>query len=144
RHYEALVGCERGDVARRYRTVELSAFGRLAQHREALAVKLLCDLFGLALELKVARLEFDFHCLEAGAVFLGGAQRLAAGQEVVPREAVLDAHDFAHLAELGHTFEQDHFHGSLRGCSGRSGPWVGRGTPGSDPGADVEGGIGEA
>src|SRR5262249_54061790 len=113
-HHEALFGCKRSDVARRYRAVELSTFGRLAQHCEALAVELLRDLFGLAPELEIARLELDLHRLEARAVFLGGAQRLAAGQEVVAREAVLDAYDLTHLAELGHPFEQDHFHGSLR------------------------------
>ena len=101
---------QRGDVARRHRAVELAAFGRLPQHGEALAVELLGDLFGLALLLEVARLELDLHGLEARAVFLGGAQRLALRQQEIARKAVLDAHDFAHLAELGDAFEQDHFH----------------------------------
>ena len=99
-----------GEIARRDRPVELAAFGRLAEHREALAVELLADLLRFALLLEVARLELDLHVLEARAVLLGGTQRLALGQEKIARKAVLDAHDVAHLAELGDAFEQDHFH----------------------------------
>ena len=39
------------------------------------------------------------------------AAGLAAGEQVVAAEAVADANDVAHLAELGDSFEQDHFHG---------------------------------
>src|SRR5262249_21356016 len=107
---KTLVGHQRGDVAWRHRAVKLAAFGRLAQYREVLAVELLGDLLGLALELEVARLELDLHGLEARLVLLGGAQRLATGEEEIAGKAVLDAHDLAHLAELADTFEQDHFH----------------------------------
>ena len=59
---------------------------------------------------RLLRLELRLHALELGAVVLGGAQRLALRQQEIARKAVLDAHDFAHLAELGDAFEQDHFH----------------------------------
>jgi len=62
---------------------------------------------------EVARFELDFHLLEARAVVLGRAQRFALGQEIVAREAVLDAYDVAHLAELGDALKQDYFHGCL-------------------------------
>src|SRR5262249_59079332 len=94
----------------RYRAVKLAALGGLAQHREALTVELLSNLFRFSFLLEVARFELDFHLLEARAVVLGGAQCFALGQEIVAREAVLDAYDVAHLATLGDARKQDHFH----------------------------------
>jgi hypothetical protein len=65
-----------------------------------------------ALLLEIARLEIDLHGLEPLPVVVGRAQRLAFRQEEIARESVAHAHDFAHLAELGHAFQQDHFHRS--------------------------------
>ena len=104
---------QQGQVARGDRAIKLAALGRLAQHREALAVELLSDLFRFPFLLEVARFELDFHLLEARAVVLGRAQRFALGQEIVAREPVLDAYDVAHLAELGDALKQDYFHDCL-------------------------------
>src|SRR5262249_2555144 len=96
---------QRGDVAGGDRTVKLAALGGLAQHNEALAVKLLRDLFRFLLLLEIARFEFDSHVLETGAVLFGGTQRFAFAQERVPGKAVLDAHDIADLAKFGDTLK---------------------------------------
>ena len=82
----------------------------MAQQREALAIKPLCDFFRFFLLLEIAGFQLDFHVLEPGAVLLGRTQRFALAQQVVPRKAVPNAHDVAHLAELGDALEQDHFH----------------------------------
>lgn len=77
----------------------------MAQHREALAVKLLSDLFRFLLFLEIARFELDSHVLEPGAVLFGGPQRFAFAQEIVPGKAVLDAHDIADLAKFCDTLK---------------------------------------
>ena len=64
----------------------------------------------LALELEVARLEVGPLGLELLLVRLGRAQRLAARQQEIAGEAVLDFDGFAHVAELGDAFEQNDFH----------------------------------
>jgi hypothetical protein len=56
----------------------------------------------LAFERERARLELALHGLKARAVLRRGAQRLAARQQEIAGEAVLDAHHFAHLAQSGH------------------------------------------
>ena len=101
---------ERGDVARRDRAEQLADVGRLAHHDEALAVELAGDDVGVLLQFEIARFELRLHALELGAVVLGGPKRLALRQQEIAREAVLHADDFAHLAELGDTLQQDHFH----------------------------------
>ena len=88
-----------GDVAGRDRAVELPGLAGLADDDEGLAVELGGDLLGLALALEVAGLELGPLGLEALAVGLGGAERLALGQEEVAGIAVADADDVAHLAE---------------------------------------------
>ena len=98
------------EIARRYRAIELTGFRGLAQHREGAAVELPRDLFRLASQLEVARLELRFHGFEFGFVLLRGAQRFAFWQQEIAGIAVLDAHDVADLTELGHAFEQNHFH----------------------------------
>jgi hypothetical protein len=96
------------------RNRKAGAFG--CRSTKALAVELLGDLFRFALLLEIARFELDFHVVEARAVFLGGAQRLAFRQEKVAGEAVLDTHHVAHLAKLGDALEQDHFHCDISIC----------------------------
>src|SRR5262249_22572888 len=98
------------NVAWRYRSVKLASFGGLADDGEALPVESGAHLLGIALEFEIARLQLALHGLESGAIVLGGTQRLALRQQKIACEAVLDAHDFAHLAELGHAFEQNDFH----------------------------------
>jgi hypothetical protein len=73
-------------------------------------VDLLRDLARFALGLEVVGLEFGLHAVELGAVVRGGAQRLAALEQKVAGKPVLDADDFAHLAELGDAFQQNDFH----------------------------------
>ena len=75
-----------------------------------LAVDLLGDLGGFALGLEVVGLELGLHAVVLGAVVGGGAQRLAALQQEIAGKSVLDADDFAHLAELGDAFQQNDFH----------------------------------
>ena len=60
-----------------------------------------------------ARLQIALHAFEASAIFVGGAQRLAARQQKIAGKAVFDAHDVAHLAEPRDTFEEDDFHSGL-------------------------------
>ena len=93
-----------------HRTEQLAGFGGLTQHDDVAAVDLLRDLGCLALGLEVAGLEFGLHAVELGAIVRGGAQRLAALQQEIAGKSVLDADDFAHLAELGDTFQQNDFH----------------------------------
>src|SRR5205085_7416013 len=98
------------EVARRHRAEQLTRLRGLTEHRKALSVDRRCDLPGFTLERERARGEFALHGFEAGAVLLGGAQRLAARQKEIAREAVLDAHDFAHLAQPRDSLQQDHVH----------------------------------
>ena len=65
---------------------------------------------GFLLDLEVAGLELGALGLEHLGVPFGGAQGLAARQQEIAGEAVLDADPFAHLAELRHAFEQNDFH----------------------------------
>src|SRR5262249_56321863 len=102
---EVGLGDEGGDGTGGDRTVKLAALGGLAQHSEALAVKLLSDLFRFLLSLEIARFEPDSHVLEPGAVLLGGPQRFAFAQEIVPGKAVLDTHDIADLTKFGDTLK---------------------------------------
>ena len=105
------IGLERcDDVAHRNRTEQLAGFGSLTQHDDVAAVDLLRDLGCFALRLEVAGLEVGLHALELGAIVRGGAQRLAALEQKIAGKAVLDADDFAHLAELGDAFQQNDFH----------------------------------
>jgi hypothetical protein len=69
------------------------------------------DLVGCRPGLQVFRLQIDLHALILGLVGFGRAERLALRQQKVAGKAVLDAHDLAHLSELGDAFEQNHFHG---------------------------------
>src|SRR5262249_57846362 len=108
--HEAGLGEQRRDVARRHRAVELAAFRRLAHHHEALAVELGRYFFRLAPLSKVARLEVGLHRLEARAVLLGGAERLAFGEQEIAGVTVLDTDDVTHLAEPADALQQDHFH----------------------------------
>ena len=62
------------------------------------------------LALQIVGLELGLHAVELGLVVGGGAQRLAAFQKKVAGKPVLDADDFAHLAELGHALQQNDFH----------------------------------
>src|SRR5215471_13603580 len=110
---KALLRDQRRQVAGGDRAVKLTALGRLAQHREALTVELLRNFFRFSFLREVARFELDFHLLEARAVVPGRAQRFALRQEIVAREAVLDAYNVARLAELGDALKQDYFHGCL-------------------------------
>ena len=67
-------------------------------------------LAGFALGLEVVGLELGLHAVELGAVVGGGAQRLAALEQEIAGKAVAHFDDFAHLAELGHAFQQNDFH----------------------------------
>src|SRR5579862_6416824 len=96
---------QRGNIACRYRAVQLAAFGSLAQHGDSLAVEFGRHLFGASLHFQIARLQLGLHSFEARLVFGGGTQRLAARQQEVTSKAVLDAHHIAHLTELADTFE---------------------------------------
>src|SRR5262249_13804329 len=60
--------------------------------------------------LETARFELDALRFELLAIGVGGAQRLAARQQKIAGESVLDADGFAHLAELRHAFEENDFH----------------------------------
>src|SRR5205814_10338173 len=71
-------------------------------------------------------------------------QRFALAQEIVAREAVLDAYDIAHLAELGHTLKQDHFHDCISSVELRSRPQSRRPALTCNTIANVEGGFGKA
>ncbi len=102
-----------GDVARGDGAVELAALTRLADDDEGLAVEPAADLLGLGLHLEVAGLELGAVAFEALLVGFGGAQRLAARQQVIARKAVADSHGLAHLAEFGDAFEQNDFHDDL-------------------------------
>src|SRR5262249_48788598 len=84
---EAVLGEQLGEIARRYRAVELAGLGGLAQHREAFAIELLADLVGVALGLEVLGLEVGLHPLEASLVGFGRAQRLALRQQKVAGKA---------------------------------------------------------
>jgi hypothetical protein len=108
---KSAAGEEARDIARRHRAEQLADIGGLPYHQETLAVELGADDIGLFLQFEVTRFELHLHAFELGAVILGGAQRLALREQEIARETVLDAHDLAHLAELGDTFEQNHFHG---------------------------------
>ncbi len=101
------------DVASRNRAVELPGFAGLANDDEALAVEHGRLVGGVALEFVVARLEIGALALELLLVRFGGAQGLAARQQEIPGEAVLDAHRVAHMAELGDALQQNHFHDIL-------------------------------
>ena len=105
------VGLERDDdVTHRDRAEQLAGFGRLTDHDDVLALDLLGDLGRLALGLEVASLEIGLHAVVLGAVVGGGAQRLAALEQEIAGIAVANLHDFAHLAELAHAFQQNDFH----------------------------------
>ena len=75
-----------------------------------LPVELVGDGLGFRFELEIARLELRSFVFEALAVGLGGAQRLALGQQEVACEAVLDGDHVAHLAEPADALEKDHLH----------------------------------
>jgi hypothetical protein len=109
---ETAIGDRGGDVARRDRAVKLAAVACLADQDKGLAVQLVRDLLGLALELEVMGLELGLLSLEIFAVGLGGAQGLPLWQQEVAGEAVLHLHLVAHLAELLDPFEQNDLHGS--------------------------------
>ena len=102
-----------GDIARRDRAVEIACLAGLTDDHESLAVERLADLLGRAARLGVAGFEIGLLALEALLVGLGGTQRFTARQQAVAGIAVLDADGFAHMAELGHALEQDHFHGDF-------------------------------
>ena len=102
---EAGIADEGNEIARRYRTEQLTRLRSLPQHGEALAVELSRDLRSLGLKRERARFEIAFHCFIAAAVLGRGPQCLAARQQEVPGKAVLHAHDVAHLAEPADTFE---------------------------------------
>ena len=105
------IALKRGDdVANGYRSEQLTAFGGLTQHHDVAAIDLFRDLGGLGLGFQVAGFEFGLHAVEPGAIVCGGAQRLAALQKKIAGKSVLDADHFAHLAELGDTFQQNDFH----------------------------------
>ncbi len=93
-----------------HRTEQLAGLRGLTQHHDVAAVDLLGDLGCLALGLEVAGFEFGLHAVELGAIVRGGAQRLAALQQKIAGKPVLDADDFAHLAELGDALQQNDFH----------------------------------
>ena len=66
--------------------------------------------FRLRLQLEIAGLELRALALEALAIGLGGAERLALRQEEIAGEAVLDGHHVAHLAEAADALKKDHLH----------------------------------
>ena len=109
---EAAGGGGVGDVAGGDRAVERAAVGGGANHHEGLAVELARrPSRPPSSGLEVAGLELGAVGLEALEVGLGGAQRLALGQEEVAGVAVLDGDDLAHLAELGDPLEEYDLHG---------------------------------
>src|SRR5476649_2561846 len=76
----------------------------LKGHADTLAGKRI----GVALQFEVARLQFALHLFEPRLVLGRRAQRLAARQQEIAGEAVLHAHDVAHLSELSDAFEQNY------------------------------------
>src|ERR1700758_1972906 len=105
---------KQGDkVTRGHRAEQLAGFGGLAQNGKALAVEFPGHLIRIGLERERARFELAFHLFKARAVFVRGAQRLAARQQKIAGEPVLDAHDIAHLAKASDALEQNDFHGDL-------------------------------
>ncbi len=104
---------ELGDVAGRDGAVELAGLAGLAEHHKNLPGELFGDSLRLLAGLQIARLQLCLVAVEALAARLVGAKRHALRQEVVAREAVLDADDVAHLAELGNALQKNHFHVKL-------------------------------
>src|SRR5205814_7258259 len=92
------------------RAEQLATFRGLADDHDFLAVDLLGDLARFALGLDVVGLEVGFHAVIPGAVLGGGAQCLAALEQEIAGKTVANLHDFAHLTELGHAFQQNDFH----------------------------------
>ena len=107
---DAIGGKRSNDIANVHRTEQLAGFRRLTQHDHVTAVDLLGDLGGFALGLEVASLELGLHAVEPGAIVGSGAQRLATLEEEISGKAAAHFDDFAHLAELGHAFQQNDFH----------------------------------
>ena len=68
------------------------------------------DGLGLRFQLEIARLELRALLFEALTIGLGGAQRLALGQEKVAGKAVLDGDHIAHLAETADALKKNDLH----------------------------------
>ena len=60
--------------------------------------------------LEVLCLKLGFLTFEGFDVGFGSRQRFALGQQEVACVAGLYVHDFAHLAQFGHTFQKDNLH----------------------------------
>ena len=60
--------------------------------------------------LEIARLKLGFLIFESGKIGLRGPERLFLRQQEVARIAFLDRHHVAHLAKLGHAFQQNYVH----------------------------------
>ena len=100
-----------GEVAGRDRAVEHAGLAGLADDDEALAVELLGDGLGFLAALEVAGLELGAlrsRSAPCWPSWRAAPCRAAAGSCGHSRR--LHLHGFAHLAELGDAFEQDHFH----------------------------------
>jgi hypothetical protein len=75
-----------------------------------LSVELFGDGLGFFLSLEIARFNLRPLCLEMLLVVFRRPQRLAARQQKIAGVAVAHAHGLAHLAELGHAFQQNDVH----------------------------------
>ena len=107
---EAALGDRRGDVASGNRAVELTALARLTDDDEALAVELGRNAMRIRFQLEIPCLELRPVALEALAIGLGGAERLALRQQKIAGEAVLDGDHVAHLSEAPNALEQNDLH----------------------------------
>jgi hypothetical protein len=108
---EARLGGGLGGVTGGDGAVERAGVGGGANHDELLPVELRGQRLGLFLGLEVAGLELAFLVLEGRCWPRWRAAPCLLRQKVVAGVAVLDLDDLAHLAELGHAFEKDDFHG---------------------------------
>src|SRR4029079_13172163 len=116
---ESTLGDRGRDVARGARAIELAGIAGLADDDEAFPLQLIGNRACFRFQLEIARLKLRPLFFEALAIGLGGAQRLALGEEKVACETVLDGDDVAHLAETADALKKDHLH-FRHSCSVRS------------------------
>ena len=107
---EARLGGGIGRVTGGDGPIQRAGVGCGTDDHKGLAVQLVGDFLGLCLGFGVLRLQLDLAALERLDVGVRRAQRLALRQQEVAGIAVLDVHDLAHLAQLGHAFQQNDLH----------------------------------
>ena len=101
------------DVACCNRTIELTRFTRLTDDDIALAVKLLADGFRILLRFEIAGFKLSALRFEMFDVRLRCTQSFCTWQKEVTSLTILQAHNIAHLTELGNAFQKNDLHDDL-------------------------------